>query len=541
MDLLEFYKKEVKEPDIMPVILVVSASIAQGLLLSVIIKASSSVAPGNSNFQYLLIYLFLFAIFMYGKNYGLKKTSDVVSEIMEALKLRISDKIRKSELLDIERMGNERIYTQLTHDTGQINESAIMIMNSFQSCIMVCVCAIYILFISQLAFLISVVSFVFVLILYIFVFRKSYDEELDKTLQKDISTMEMLNQILLGFKELKINQAMSDEHFQYFQKNLEETRKLKTETGYKYVTHIMFSQVFYYVFFAIILFVLPSVSNASADVVMKVIATGMFIMSPFNMFVGTIPLYVKSAKAIENIYRLEEALDENIMTGPTAQDLSLRKIDCFKKIELKDLNFSHRDTNGTAVFTVGPIDLTINSGELIFITGGNGSGKTTLMKLLCGLYRPDSGLIKLDDNNLEEATYSLYRDLFSVIMSDFYLFERLYGIENPDQQLVKTLLQKMQLDKKTAIVDSCFTNIHLSTGQRKRLAMMTAILQDKPIYIFDEWAADQDVEFRVYYYESLLRELKNKGKTVIAVSHDDRYYHVADRIIKMDYGQFIDQ
>ncbi|ETR68664.1 MAG: hypothetical protein OMM_04428 [Candidatus Magnetoglobus multicellularis str. Araruama] len=244
MDLTEFYKKEVKEPDMMPAILMVSASIAQGLLLSVIIKASSSVSPDNSNFQYFLIYIFLFAIFMYGKNYGLKKTSDIVSEIMETIKLRISDKIRKSELMDIERMGNERIYTQLTHDTGQINESAIMIMNSFQSCIMVCVCAIYILFISQLAFLISVVSFVFVLILYIFVFRRSYDEELDKTLQKDISTMEMLNQILLGFKELKINQAMSDEHFQYFKNNLEETRKLKTKTGYKYVTHIMFSQVF---------------------------------------------------------------------------------------------------------------------------------------------------------------------------------------------------------------------------------------------------------------------------------------------------------
>jgi len=539
MDLIQFYKNESEEPDFIPAVLVVTASIAQGLLLAVIIQASSLVAPGNLNFQYLLKYIFLFFIFMYGKTYALKKTSEIISDLMEKVKLRISDKIRKSSLLDIERMGNERIYSQLTNDTGQITESALMIMNSFQSCIMVCICAIYILFISQLAFLISVVSFVFVFVLYIFVFRKSYDEELDKTFQKDLSTMEMLNQILYGFKELKINQAMSDEHFQHYQEVLKETRELKTKTGYKYVTHIMFSQVFYYTFFAIILFVLPAVSSATANDVIKVIATGMFVMSPFNMFVGTIPLYIKSSKAIDNIYRLEKELDSHIKTGPTATELGLKKITSFKTIELKDLNFSHRDTNGTALFTVGPIHLTIHSGELIFIAGGNGSGKTTLMKLLCGLYEPDSGTIFLDQNSLEDATYPLYCDLFSVIMSDFYLFDRLYGIEKPDQPLIKMLLKKMKLNHKTDVVDSCFTNIHLSTGQRKRLALVTAILQDKPIYIFDEWAADQDMEFRTFYYETLLKELKNAGKTVIAVSHDDRYYHVADRIIKMDYGQFV--
>jgi len=541
MDLIQCYIKEVKEPDLTPAILVIAAAVAQGLLLSVIIKASSLVSPGNLNFQYLLIYLFLFAIFLYGKNYGLKKTSDVMSELMETLKLRISDKIRQSELLDIERMGPERIYTQLTNDTGQINESAIMIMNSFQSCIMVCVCAIYILFISQLAFLISVASFIFVLFLYIVVFRKSYDEELDKTLQKDISTMEMFNQFLSGFKELKLNQSMSDEHFQHYQQVLNETRELKTKTGYKYVTHIMFSQIFYYTFFAIILFVLPSISHTTADIVIKVIATGMFIMSPFNMFVGTIPLYVKSSKAIDNIYDLEKSLDEHIKTEATDKNSALAKNETFEKIELKDVQFSHRSTTGTDVFTLGPINLTIKRGELIFITGGNGSGKSTLMKVLCGLYPPDSGMIKLDDSSLEDITYPLYRELFSVIMSDFYLFERLYGIENPDKLLVKTLLQQMQLEHKTDVVNSCFTNIRLSTGQRKRLAMIAAILQDKPIYIFDEWAADQDVDFRIYFYETLLKDLKSNGKTIIAVSHDDRYYHVADRVLKMDYGIFVEQ
>ena len=540
MDLIQLYQKEVTEKDVTPFVMVISSAIAQGCLLSVMINAAAAISSENSDFRYLLMYLFLFVIFIYGKDYGLKKTAEIVSSIMETLRLRISDKIRKSELLVIEKMGNERIYTQLTHDTSQISESAIWIMNSFQSFIMVSICAIYILFVNQMAFMITIISFGFVLCLYFMFFRKSYDEDLEKTLQKEISAMEMLNQILLGFKELKLNQDMSNDHFSHYKSVLEETRQLKTNTGYKFVTNIMFSQIFYYSFFAIILFILPAISNANADVVMKVIATAMFIMSPFNMLVGSIPLYVKASKAIDNIYNLENELDIAMKSWPAPQDFALRKIDQFESIDLSDLHFSHRDRNNTAVFTLGPINLHLEKGELIFITGGNGSGKTTLMKLLCGLYYPDSGMIRLDQSLLEAATYPLYRDLFSVIMSDFYLFDRLYGIDEPDEMLVKTLLQKMQLDKKTILVNNQFTNIRLSTGQRKRLAMLIAILQDKPIYIFDEWAADQDTEFRIYYYEHLLKELKNKGKTIIAVSHDDRYYHVADRVIKMDYGQFIE-
>ena len=84
--------------------------------------------------------------------------------------------------------------------------------------------------------------------------------------------------------------------------------------------------------------------------------------------------------------------------------------------------------------------------------------------------------------------------------------------------------------------DGRFSTLDLSTGQRKRLAMVAALLDDKPIYIFDEWAADQDPGFRRYFYEGLLGELKARGKTVLAVTHDDRYFGVADRVVKRGEG-----
>jgi putative ATP-binding cassette transporter len=119
------------------------------------------------------------------------------------------------------------------------------------------------------------------------------------------------------------------------------------------------------------------------------------------------------------------------------------------------------------------------------------------------------------------------------------LFGKLYGLRDLDPGQVNALLERMQLDTKTAYVDGRFTSLNLSTGQRKRMGLLIALLEDKPICVFDEWAAEQDPEFRSYFYEELLHQLKEEGKTIIAVSHDDRYFHHADKIIKMEYGQLV--
>jgi putative ATP-binding cassette transporter len=179
------------------------------------------------------------------------------------------------------------------------------------------------------------------------------------------------------------------------------------------------------------------------------------------------------------------------------------------------------------------------SGEIVFITGGNGSGKTTLMKLLAALYRPDSGHIVLGDIALSPATEAWIRDQISIIFSDFHLFRRLYGLGTQDPERVAALLREMQIDQKTAIQGDSFTTINLSTGQRKRLALIVTILEDKPVVIFDEWAADQDPSFRRKFYEEILPGLKAKGKIVICVTHDDRYFDVADRRLKMEFGRMV--
>jgi putative ATP-binding cassette transporter len=170
--------------------------------------------------------------------------------------------------------------------------------------------------------------------------------------------------------------------------------------------------------------------------------------------------------------------------------------------------------------------------------GGNGSGKTTLAKLLIGLYSPEEGEIRFGGKSITDENRDEYRQSFSVVFTDFFLFDSLLGLDNINiDGDARYYLEKLQLDQTVRVSDGVLSTINVSQGQRKRLALLTAYLEDRAIYLFDEWAADQDPVFKEIFYLQLLPELKARGKTVIVISHDDRYYHVADRIIKLDYGR----
>jgi putative ATP-binding cassette transporter len=252
-----------------------------------------------------------------------------------------------------------------------------------------------------------------------------------------------------------------------------------------------------------------------------------------------LPVFGKINIALKNIYNLEEELDLKVNPDEVQPVNYENRFNNFNKIELKDIYFEYGNGGGREVFSIGPIDLTLTRGEVLFIIGGNGCGKTTFLKVLTMLYRPKTGNIFVDDKIIDSANYLEYRELYSAIFYDFHLFDKLYGLEKVDPKKINDLLDLMQLRNKTEFKEDRFTKIDLSSGQRKRLALIVTFLEDKPVYIFDEWAADQDPQFKKYFYDELLKKLKSEGKTVIAVSHDDRYFHLADRIIKMEFGKII--
>ncbi len=210
--------------------------------------------------------------------------------------------------------------------------------------------------------------------------------------------------------------------------------------------------------------------------------------------------------------------------------------DAVHSVELRNVTYAFPAKEGRARFELGPIDLTIHAGDLLFIVGENGSGKTTLIKLLLGLYAPQRGSVLLDGEKVRPDERDAYRQLFTTIFSDYYLFDDLaYGSLPED---ATPHLERLGIAHKVKVDGDHFTTTDLSTGQRKRLALVQAWLEHRPIIVTDEWAADQDPESRRVVYKELLPEMK-RGKTLIVISHDDRYFHVADWIVRMKDGKIL--
>jgi putative pyoverdin transport system ATP-binding/permease protein len=186
----------------------------------------------------------------------------------------------------------------------------------------------------------------------------------------------------------------------------------------------------------------------------------------------------------------------------------------------------------------------LRSGELVFITGGNGSGKSTFLRVLAGLYPPDAGEIMLDGVVVNAETRDTYRSLMSSVFTDYHLFQRLYGIPEQNEADLAPLLAQFRLSDKTGLVDGEFRTLELSGGQRKRLALIVALLEKRPILLLDEWTADQDPDFRRKFYHELLPELIQAGATLVVITHDDRYLdelHLPARRLRMDEGRFVEQ
>ncbi|MFD2762816.1 ATP-binding cassette domain-containing protein [Micromonospora eburnea] len=188
-------------------------------------------------------------------------------------------------------------------------------------------------------------------------------------------------------------------------------------------------------------------------------------------------------------------------------------------------------------FVLGPLDFEFRRGEILFVVGANGSGKTTLAKVLTSLYPPEAGVVQVDGTEVTTANREDYRNLFSAVFSDFHLFDSLLGLPADRAERAQHYLRRLQLDHKVRITGDRFSTTALSLGQRKRLALLVAYLEDRSFYLFDEWAADQDPTFKDFFYRELLPELRDRDKAVVVISHDDRYFHAADRLVRLDYGQ----
>jgi putative ATP-binding cassette transporter len=353
-------------------------------------------------------------------------------------------------------------------------------------------------------------------------------------MKRENQLFDVLTQMLEGFKEVRLNRARSDDLFRHYETISHSVAELKSTSMAQASTMFVLSQVWFYLLLGAIVFVVPRLSPSFDAQVLQVTTAVLFMVGPISSLVGAGQSLASSDAAVDNINDIEATLDRSV--SPFVEHVEPWTE--FETISFEDVVFHYGDDTG-GTFTVGPINLTIRVGETLFIAGGNGSGKSTFLKLLAALYFPSQGTIRVDGRVLTADQYDSYRSLFSTVFTNFHLFDRLYGLYDVPQADIDRQLALVELSDKTAVVDAAFHTLDLSGGQRKRLSLLVSLLEDRPIYIFDEMAADQDPAFRRKFYKEILPLLKRAGKTVVAVTHDDKYFGDADRLLKMDEGRLV--
>ncbi|MCI5165993.1 MAG: ATP-binding cassette domain-containing protein [Candidatus Electrothrix sp. GM3_4] len=451
--------------------------------------------------------------------------SQAVEKRITAIRINIMGQIRKTSLSTLREIGEEKLYSILTSDIRSVANTSRILLMCFQGGFRIIMIFLSISYLYLPIFIVMVFLTGIGSCIYIYNHFKMVNlfEKIEKQEKK---ALQLVSHLLKGFKELKLSTIKSDEFYhKSLKKNVIRLRKLKLQANRYYVNNATITYAFWKGILLVIILAAPSV-ELPPETLSVIVALVLTI--PLRQVIDRYAQFHMAYMAIQRIFQFEnkiKSLSEERMPGS--------RVERFAAIRYKNISFVY-NVKDSAPFFIGPMTVSFKVGEIVFITGGNGSGKSTLLNTITGLYPISTGQIFV---NGQKADIQSQRELFSPIFTDFHLFDRLYGMKNVDEEKLDNLLKLFKLEKKIEWIDGKFSTLDLSTGQKKRLAMLVTMMEDKPVYIFDEWAADQDPHFREYFYMTLLPTFKKQGKTVIAVTHDDRYFETADRVLHLEYGQ----
>jgi putative ATP-binding cassette transporter len=455
------------------------------------------------------------------------------------LRMRLTRAILGAPLRHLEQVGAPRLLAALTNDINIIVDSMGAIPSLLMHAAILVSCLIYLGWLSPLM-LLEIAGFIVLGVV-------TYQVPVLRGFRHMRAAREIYNNVIAqiralveGTKELKMHRRRRLAFVGEVEGSTQDFLRENRAGGVVFAAAASWGQALVFVVLGIMVFVLPRFQPMEPRTLLGFTVILFQLMTPLEVLMNVLPQLGRAAVAGRNVEQLGFSLEaenreKECEIRPAGDS---RALPDWGRLELRGVTHTYRRENEEESFLLGPIDLALRPGELVFLVGGNGSGKTTLAKLLVGLYVPEGGEIRFAGETVDDGSREEYREHFAVVFSDFFVFEKLLGLEAEalDEE-ARRYLRRLHLEQKVQVRDGVLSTVDLSQGQRKRLALMTAYLEDRPIYLFDEWAADQDPVFKEVFYLALLPELKARGKTVIVISHDDHYFHVADRILKLDYGK----
>lgn len=510
---------------------IVLMSVLSGVSNMVVIILVTSALNTDVDVKYLIYYYALtMCIYLFGKWFVQLHLIRLTKGLIYELRLNLIEKISATSYQHFEKIDRGRIYTSINGDVETIGNSTnlfVMIVTNLITSIGA------FLFLASIAFWATILTFLLVVALatlYYFV-AKNTNECYNRARDTSNVFMRLINGIMDGFKEISLHRNRKIAFNEDIVQTAREYRDKTITADTRFANAFLLGDSLIILLLGTIAFAVPKLfDNIPASTIMDFIIVLLYLIGPINGILNSAPgimqLQVAWTRVQKFLKDIPGDIEQGAPSGPSHRTV--------ESILVSDVSFTYKTESEGDIFTVGPINLEVKRGEVIFIIGSNGSGKSTLAKLLTGLYAPDEGVILINREPVDRAALGEY---FSTVFSPPYLFEKLYDIDADSRNgEVAKYLELLKLDGKVEISGNRYSTLNLSTGQRKRLALLQCYLEDYPIYLFDEWAADQDPEYRNFFYRELIQEMKAAGKIVIAITHDDHYFDAADRVYRMDQG-----
>ncbi|WP_417813083.1 cyclic peptide export ABC transporter [Thalassospira alkalitolerans] len=505
------------------------------VLLGLVNTAAEEISDnGVDQVDWLLAggFIALAIVYFLAEVYLLSNISTQIEQGIDKVRKKLLDQLAHADFAQLETFGQSRLFDSITQSTQVISQNSHMIGMSFRSLLLVIAVMIYVFWLSMLAFFLIILVIGLGVVVYLRM-GKTLTAWFSKLHQVKTELFGKVADLFSGIKEVRMWSLRSNALYESFRINSLEKEQIGAETHSLTFRQMIMGMTAFYILLAVIVFIVPVYAENFSTTISKVSTAVLFMIGPISTVVQAMTVLGSAEQAAQRMVVLSK--DLRAIKEPIVDD-GTKLPDTFKSIAFEDVSFTYPNRDPRHGFVLGPISLAIKKGELIFVTGGNGAGKSTLIKLLTALYRPVSGTIRYDDIQLGTQNIASFRNKIATVFSDFHLFSDLHGIPEIDPEEANHWLNLFELSHVTGIRDGKFVTIALSAGQRKRLGLITAILEHRPVMVLDEWAADQDPQFRKKFYYEILPQIKARGTTIIAVTHDDHYFDAADRRLHLEGG-----
>ena len=508
------------------------AGLGNNLVMVVVNDAVSDIGQLGRDFLLFILAALVYAVAQWAVVRG---SAREIEAIVHRLRLEILDRVRGTDIVTLGRLEPNAVFATVTGDTRMVTQAATVLMLSAQSVMLLVFTLLYLLWLSPLQC--AVLLLAAAVLIPLQMRRRSGDRRAFVAVgEGDRRMLEQIADLLDGFKEAKSSPRRGAALLQAITSTTAATVEARADANLRISTASIVVQAGLYLIIAAMVFALPLLVEVEPDQRRSTITAVLFAVGSIGIVVQAAPMLAAADAAADSLVTLSRRLPKE--AAGNAPLVAAAEDDGAPVVALRGVSYAWRNADGTVPFEVGPLDLDLRPGEIVFVTGGNGSGKSTLLRLAAGLLRPDVGTLEYRGEAIGDVNRQSYRDHIGAILGDLHLFRRIYGIV-PDPARVATLIDEYGLTGKVRLTaDGNWEGARaLSGGQRKRLAMVALLLEDPRTIILDEWAADQDPAFRRRFYETILPGFRAEARVVLCATHDDHYFALADRCYRLVDGQ----